>query len=55
MGVSTVAFLILERVCPGRELAFRRRIRYEEALLVKTLPGYQAYMSRTDKLLPGIF
>ena len=36
-------------------LAFRRRIRYEEALLVKTLPGYQAYMSCTDKLLPGIF
>jgi len=36
-------------------LAFRRRIRYEEGLLVKTLPGYQAYMSRTDKLLPGIF
>ena len=36
-------------------LAFARRIRYEEGLLVKTLPGYQAYMSRTDKLLPGIF
>ena len=36
-------------------LAFRRRIRYEEALLVKTLPGYQAYISRTYKLLPGIF
>ena len=36
-------------------LAFRRRIRYEEALLVKTLPEYQAYISRTYKLLPGIF
>ena len=36
-------------------IAFRRRIRYEEGLLVKTLPGYQAYMSRTSKLLPGIF
>jgi protein-S-isoprenylcysteine O-methyltransferase len=36
-------------------LAFWRRIRYEEALLVMTLPGYQAYMSRTDRLLPGIF
>jgi len=36
-------------------LAFWRRIRYEEGLLVKTLPGYQAYMSRTSKLLPGIF
>jgi protein-S-isoprenylcysteine O-methyltransferase len=36
-------------------LAFRRRIRYEEALLVKTLPGYQAYLSRTGKLIPGIF
>ena len=35
--------------------AFTRRIRYEEALLVKTLPGYQAYMSRTAKLVPGIF
>jgi len=36
-------------------LAFARRMRYEEALLVKALPGYQAYMSRTSKLLPGIF
>jgi len=36
-------------------LAFARRIRYEEALLVKALPGYQAYMSRTSKLLPRIF
>jgi protein-S-isoprenylcysteine O-methyltransferase len=36
-------------------LAFRRRIRYEEALLVKTLPGYQAYISRTYKLFPGMF
>jgi protein-S-isoprenylcysteine O-methyltransferase len=35
-------------------LAFRRRIRCEETLLVKTLPGYQAYMSRTYGLLPGI-
>ena len=36
-------------------LAFGRRIRYEEALLVKTLPGYQPYMSRTFKLIPGVF
>ena len=36
-------------------LAFRRRIRYEEGLLGKVLPGYQAYMSRTSKLLPRIF
>lgn len=36
-------------------LAFGRRIRYEEALLVKTLPGYQAYVSRTNRLIPGIF
>lgn len=36
-------------------LAFARRIRYEETLLVKALPGYQAYMSRTAKLVPGIF
>jgi protein-S-isoprenylcysteine O-methyltransferase len=35
-------------------LAFLRRIRYEELLLMRTLPGYEAYMSRTDKLLPGI-
>ncbi len=35
--------------------AFRRRIRYEEALLVKALPGYQAYASRTYRLFPGIF
>src|SRR5437588_469683 len=34
-------------------LAFARRIRYEEALLVQALPGYQASMSRTSKLLPG--
>jgi len=36
-------------------LAFARRIRYEEALLVKTLPRYRAYMSRTFKLVPGLF
>lgn len=35
-------------------VAFRRRIRYEEALLVKTLPGYPAYVSRTGGLLPRI-
>jgi protein-S-isoprenylcysteine O-methyltransferase len=35
-------------------LAFQRRIRYEEALLVKTLPGYQGYISHTYKLFPGI-
>jgi protein-S-isoprenylcysteine O-methyltransferase len=33
-------------------LAFLRRIRYEEALLVRTLPGYAAYRSRTGRLLP---
>lgn len=36
-------------------LAFLRRIRYEEALLIKALPGYRAYMSRSAKLVPGIF
>jgi len=36
-------------------LALQRRIRYEEALLVKTLPRYQGYASCTYKLLPGIF
>lgn len=41
--------------CFALTLAFLRRIRYEEALLIKTLPGYDAYVSRTGKLLPGIF
>lgn len=36
-------------------IVFGRRIRYEEDLLVNTLPGYGAYVSRTSKLLPGIF
>jgi protein-S-isoprenylcysteine O-methyltransferase len=36
-------------------LAFGRRIRYEEALLVKTLPGYAAYRSRTSRLIPGVY
>lgn len=36
-------------------LAFLRRIRYEETLLVRTLPGYDAYVSRTSRMLPGIF
>ena len=35
--------------------AFLRRIRYEEALLVRTLPGYDAYVSRTGRLLPRMF
>lgn len=36
-------------------LAFLRRIRYEEALLAKTLAGYGDYVSRTGCLLPRIF
>ena len=36
-------------------LAFGRRIRYEEALLINTLPGYPGYASRTKKLFPGVF
>ncbi len=36
-------------------LAFLRRIRYEEALLGKTLAGYDAYVSRTSRLFPLIF
>lgn len=36
-------------------LAFGRRIRYEEGLLLNALPGYAAYASRTRKLLPRIF
>ena len=35
-------------------VAFLRRIRCEEALLVKTLPGYDTYVSRTGRLLPRI-
>jgi protein-S-isoprenylcysteine O-methyltransferase len=35
-------------------VAFLRRIRCEEALLVKALPGYDTYMSRTGRLLPRI-
>lgn len=35
-------------------LAFLRRVRYEELLLMSMLPGYEAYMFRTDKLLPGL-
>jgi protein-S-isoprenylcysteine O-methyltransferase Ste14 len=33
-------------------LAFRRRIRHEEQLLRGALPGYRAYATRTDALLP---
>jgi protein-S-isoprenylcysteine O-methyltransferase len=36
-------------------LAFSRRIRYEEALLAETLPGYDAYAARTGGLLRRIF
>jgi protein-S-isoprenylcysteine O-methyltransferase len=39
----------------GLALAFGRRTRYEEALLIKTLSGYQAYVCRTRKLFPGIY
>lgn len=35
--------------------AFGRRIRYEEALMVNTLPGYAAYRSRTSKLFPVVY
>jgi protein-S-isoprenylcysteine O-methyltransferase len=35
-------------------VAFLRRIRCEEALLVKTLRGYDTYMSGTGSLLPWI-
>jgi protein-S-isoprenylcysteine O-methyltransferase len=36
-------------------LAFLRRIRYEEALLGRSLTGYDAYVSRTGKLFPRFF
>jgi protein-S-isoprenylcysteine O-methyltransferase len=35
-------------------LAFVRRIGYEETLLIRTLPGYGAYLSGTGRLLPRI-
>jgi protein-S-isoprenylcysteine O-methyltransferase len=35
-------------------LAFMRRIRCEEALLLRTLPGYCSYASRTGRLFPRI-
>jgi protein-S-isoprenylcysteine O-methyltransferase len=46
--VAVLAFVALT-------LAFLRRIRNEEALLVRTLPGYDSYMSHTGKLFPRIF
>lgn len=36
-------------------VVFLRRIRYEEALLAKTLAGYDDYVSRTGCLFPRIF
>ena len=36
-------------------VAFLRRIRYEEALLCSSLPGYDTYVSRTGKLFPRVF
>lgn len=35
-------------------VAFLRRIRCEEALLVRALPGYDAYVARTGRLLPRV-
>jgi protein-S-isoprenylcysteine O-methyltransferase len=35
-------------------VAFVRRIRCEETLLVKALPGYDAYVARTGRLLPRV-
>jgi protein-S-isoprenylcysteine O-methyltransferase len=34
--------------------AFLRRIRCEEALLAKSLPGYDAYVARTGRLFPRV-
>jgi len=34
--------------------AFLRRIRCEEALLAKSLPGYDAYIARTGRLFPRV-
>jgi protein-S-isoprenylcysteine O-methyltransferase len=34
--------------------AFRRRVAQEERLLVATLPGYRAYMTRTGAFLPRL-
>jgi protein-S-isoprenylcysteine O-methyltransferase Ste14 len=46
-AVATLAAIALT-------VAFLRRTRCEEALLVKTLPGYDTYMSRTGRLLPRL-
>jgi protein-S-isoprenylcysteine O-methyltransferase len=35
-------------------VAFLRRTRYEEALMVRALPGYGDYLSRTGRLLPRL-
>lgn len=35
--------------------AYRRRIEAEEALLASRLPGYEAYMKRTWRLIPGFW
>jgi protein-S-isoprenylcysteine O-methyltransferase Ste14 len=60
--ISFVAFCILLRswvvsglAASALTLAFRRRIRCEEALLTRMLPGYAAYAARTGRLLPRIF
>ncbi|MHB0878069.1 MAG: methyltransferase family protein [Anaerolineae bacterium] len=34
---------------------FLRRLQLEETHLRTTLPGYAAYMSRTSRLLPGVW
>lgn len=36
-------------------LAYRRRIRVEERLLLRELPGYASYVERTSRLLPRIW
>ena len=34
---------------------FVRRLQWEEQHLARTLPGYQAYMGRTHRLIPGVW
>ena len=46
------AWLVAPLAAVALMLAFARRIRYEEALLTRTLAGYDDYISRTGKLLP---
>lgn len=48
------SWVVAALACIALTAAFLRRIRCEEALLAQTLPGYDAYMARTGRLLPRL-